>query len=44
MLEEGSYADIIAVKGNPVEDLDVLANEGNIRLIMKDAKIYKNTL
>lgn len=44
VLEEGSYADILAVKGNPVEDLDVLANEDNIRLIMKDAKIYKNTL
>ncbi len=44
VLEEGSYADILAVKGNPVEDLDVLANEDNIRLIMKDAKVYKNTL
>ena len=44
VLEEGSYADILFVKGNPVEDLDILANEDNIKLIMKDAKVYKNIL
>ena len=44
VLEEGSYADILIVKGNPVEDLDVLADEDNIRLIMKDAKVYKDIL
>ncbi|MBQ8912921.1 MAG: amidohydrolase family protein [Lachnospiraceae bacterium] len=44
VLEEGSFADILVVKGNPVEDLDILANEDNILLIMKDAKIYKNKL
>lgn len=44
VLEEGSYADMLAIRGNPVEDLDVLADRNNIRLIMKGAKIYKNTL
>ena len=44
VLEEGSYADILVIDGNPVEDVSVLADRNNIKLIMKDAKIYKNTL
>ncbi|WP_135550299.1 metal-dependent hydrolase family protein [Paenibacillus cymbidii] len=44
VLEEGSFADLLIVNGNPVEDLDVLADATNIRFIMKDAVVYKNTL
>lgn len=44
VLEKGSFADLLIVNGNPLEDLDILADEVNIRLIMKDATIYKNTL
>lgn len=44
VLEEGAFADLLIVDGNPVEDLDILADRNNIRLIMKDAAIYKNTL
>lgn len=44
VLEEGAFADILIVDGNPIEDLDVLADENNIRFIMKDANVYKNTL
>lgn len=44
VLEEGSYADLLLVDGNPVEDLDLLSNTDNIRVIMKNAEIYKNTL
>lgn len=44
VLEEGSFADLLIVDGNPVEDLDILADRRNIRLIMKDAVVYKNTL
>ncbi len=44
VLEEGSFADILIVEGNPIEDLDVLADVNNIKFIMKDAKIYKNEL
>ena len=43
VLEEGAFADLIIVNGNPLEDLDVIAQEDNLLLIMKDAKIYKNT-
>jgi len=44
LLEEGSFADLLIVEGNPVQDLDILADRNNIRLIMKDAIVYKNTL
>lgn len=44
VLEEGSFADLLIVNGNPVEDLDVLTDASNIRFIMKDAAVYKNTL
>ncbi|MDI4647008.1 metal-dependent hydrolase family protein [Cohnella hashimotonis] len=44
VLEEGSFADLLVVNGNPVEDLDILAEQSNIRFIMKDAVVYKNTL
>lgn len=44
VLEEGSFADLLVVNGNPVEDLDILADTSNIRFIMKDSVVYKNTL
>ena len=41
----GAYADLILVDGNPLEDLSLVADaENNFDLIMKDGKIYKNTL
>ncbi|ELV8767404.1 hypothetical protein QNE34_003336 [Vibrio vulnificus] len=41
----GAYADIILVDGNPLDDVLILGdNAKNIPLIMKDGKIYKNTL
>lgn len=44
VLEEGAFADILIVDGNPIEDLDVLAKQENIRFIMKDGTVYKKTL
>ncbi len=45
VIEAGAYADILLIDGNPLEDILVLQNyEDNIDLIMKDGKIYKNTL
>ena len=44
ILTQGSYADILLVDGNPVEDLDVLGDVSNIRMVMKDGNIYKDTL
>lgn len=44
LLEKGSFADLLIVEGNPLEDLDVLTDKKNMRVIMKDGVVYKNTL
>jgi imidazolonepropionase-like amidohydrolase len=45
VIEEGAYADLILVDGNPLEDLDLVADaETNFDLIMKDGLIYKNAI
>ncbi len=44
ILEKGSYADILLVRGNPVEDLAVLSDTDNIKLILKDGVVYKNEI
>lgn len=43
-LEAGSYADLLLVDGNPVEDVTLLAEQDNIRFVMKNGVAYKNTL
>ena len=45
VVKEGAYADLILVDGNPLEDLDLIVDTAkNFVVIMKDGKIYKNTL
>ncbi len=45
MIEEGAYADLIIVDGNPLENLDLVGDpDENFVLIMKDGEIYKNDL
>jgi len=44
VVEEGAYADLLLVEGNPLEDLSAVTDSDNLRIIMKDGKIYKNTL
>ena len=41
-LEKGKLADIVVVKGDPVADIDLLANKDNIRIVMKDGVVKKN--
>jgi imidazolonepropionase-like amidohydrolase len=43
-LKEGSYADVILVKGNPLKDLSVLNDSDNVQLVIVDGKIYKSLL
>lgn len=38
-LEEGKLADIVAVEGNPLDDITLLQN---VSFVMKDGKVYKN--
>ncbi|WP_424475496.1 amidohydrolase family protein [Oceanobacillus kimchii] len=40
-VEEGKLADIIIVNGNPLEDINLLANNENIKTVIKDGKIEK---
>ena len=45
VLEEGAFADLLLVDGNPIEDIKLIADPAkNFVIIMKDGKIYKNTL
>ncbi|MGL4356723.1 MAG: amidohydrolase family protein [Aeromonas popoffii] len=45
IVEEGAIADLLLVDGNPIEDINLIADpDKNIVLIMKDGEIYKNTI
>ena len=45
VIQEGAYADILLVDGNPLEGTEILVDhEKHIHLIMKDGVIYKNEL
>jgi imidazolonepropionase-like amidohydrolase len=43
-IEEGKLADLLVVDGNPLEDIAVLQDKGNLKLIMKGGRAYKNEL
>ena len=43
-LEAGKRADFIAVKGDPLKDIRILGNPENIKLVVKDGVVMKNTL
>ena len=45
VIEAGAYADLLIVDGNPLEDILLLTDpEKNLKLIMKDGVVYKDTL
>ena len=45
VVKEGAYADLVLVDGNPLQNLDLVADPGkNFVVIMKDGRIYKNTV
>ncbi len=44
VVKEGAYADMLLVDGNPLENLEAVTNTDNLLIIMKDGKIFKNTL
>jgi imidazolonepropionase-like amidohydrolase len=43
-VEEGKWADLIVVEGNPLENIDVLREAGNVRLVLKRGEVMKRTL
>jgi len=45
VIEEGAMADVLIYSKNPLEDIVVIADYGNnLKVIIKDGKVYKNTL
>ncbi|HEY2616017.1 MAG TPA: amidohydrolase family protein, partial [Acetobacteraceae bacterium] len=45
IIEEDALADLLVVDGNPISDIELVAKpDKNFMVIMKDGKIYKNTL
>lgn len=45
VIEEGAFADLLLVDGDPLADIKLIENaDKNFLVIMKDGKIYKNTL
>ncbi|UMZ72509.1 metal-dependent hydrolase family protein [Natranaerofaba carboxydovora] len=43
-IKEGKRADIIVVKGNPVKDIQLLADENNVQVVIKEGEIVKNLI
>ncbi len=45
VIEEGALADLLLVKGDPIANIKLLEEPGkNLVVIMKDGRIYKNTV
>lgn len=45
VIKEGAYADMLLVEGDPVKDVTIMADwKNNLKVIMKDGKVFKNTL
>jgi imidazolonepropionase-like amidohydrolase len=43
VVEQGALADLLLVEGNPLEDINLIADPAkNFKVIMKDGRIYKN--
>lgn len=44
VVQEGALADLLLVDGDPLENIDLIADPVNFVVIMKDGDIYKDTL
>jgi imidazolonepropionase-like amidohydrolase len=45
VVEEGAFADLLLVDGDPIANINLIAEpEQQLKIIMKDGRIYKNTL
>jgi len=45
VIEPGAFADVLMIDGNPLDNLALIADpEPNLKVIMKDGRIFKNTL
>ncbi|HEX5507524.1 MAG TPA: amidohydrolase family protein [Pseudolabrys sp.] len=45
VVEKGALADLLVVNGNPLQNINIIEDPGkNLDVIMKDGRLYKNTL
>jgi imidazolonepropionase-like amidohydrolase len=44
VVEAGALADLLLVDGSPLDNINLIADPANFKIIMKDGTIYKNTL
>ncbi len=44
IVEAGACADLLLVDGDPLQKIDLLADPGNLLVIMKEGRFYKNAL
>ena len=45
MVEEGAFADLLLVDGDPIANISLIEDPAkNFVVIMKDGKLYKNSL
>jgi len=44
VVEPGAWADLLLVDGNPLEELELVADPANFVVIMKNGVVYKDTL
>ncbi len=44
VVEEGAWADILIWNGDPTRDVKLILKEPNLKMVMKDGKVYKNLL
>ncbi len=45
VVQEGAYADLLLIDGNPLENIELMIDpDKNFKIIMKDGVIYKNDL
>ncbi|XRQ10600.1 amidohydrolase family protein, partial [Actinomadura welshii] len=44
VIAEGAWADLLLVSGDPTRDLSLLGEPANLKVIIKDGRIHKNTL
>jgi imidazolonepropionase-like amidohydrolase len=44
VVEQGALADLLLVDGNPLDNINLIADPANFKIIMKDGKIYKDDL
>jgi imidazolonepropionase-like amidohydrolase len=42
VVKEGALADLLLIDGDPLADIDLIADEANLIVVMKDGRIYKD--